>query len=187
MLSPIRVDTEITLRPFREGDAAPMFEIVDRDRDYLGEFLPWVDQCQTVEDEARFVESHISQPSTGSEAIASFIIEYKSEMAGTIVVRLASPLRRAGEIGYWLAEPMQHRGIMTRACEAVTAHGFEEMELRVIEIYADPANHRSQAIPVRLGYNHDGMVPYTLKATGVTQQMASYTMTVEGWRARGGG
>ncbi len=186
MLTPIRVDDEITLRPFREGDAAPMFEIIDRDRDYLAEFLPWVEAMVTLEDEAEFVENTMSRPTTGTDARASFVIEYKSEMAGTIELRLTNSPSRIGEIGYWLAESMQGKGIMTRACEAITAHGFAEMDLRRIEIYADPENARSRAIPMRLGYSDDGTALYTLRATGRIRQMAAYSVTIEDWRARPG-
>ena len=184
MLTPIHIDAEITLRAFRESDAAPMFEIIERDREYLAEFLPWVDDVATVEDEAEFVKNTMSQPTTGTEARASFIIEYRSEIAGTIGVRLTDSPSRIGEIGYLLAEPMQHKGVMTRACEAVTRHGFAEMDLRRIEIYADPENPRSRAIPLRLGYSDDGISPYAMRATGKTRQMAAYSMTIEDWRTR---
>ncbi len=184
MLTPIHVDSDITLRPFREGDAAPLFEIIERDRDYLAEFLPWTDGIVVLEDEQKFVESIMSQPSTGSDARVSFIIEYRSQLAGTIGIRLTNPQTHTGEIGYLLAEPMQHKGIMTRACEATTAHGFVEMNLRRIEIYADPENPKSRAIPLRLGYSDDGMVPYTFRVSGKTRQMAAYSMTIEDWRAR---
>ena len=184
MLTPIHIDPHITLRPFREGDAAPIFEIIDRDREYLAEFLPWVEDMGTVEDEAEFVEITMSRPTTGSDARASFVIEYQSEIAGIIEVRLTNPPARIGTIGYWLAEPMQRKGIMTRSCEAVTAHGFAEMDLRRIEIYADPENPKSRAIPLRLGYSEDGVVPYTMPISGKTQPMAAYSMTAENWRAR---
>ncbi len=186
MLTPIRVDTEINLRPFRDGDAAPLFEIIDRDRGYLAEFLPWVEDMVTLEDEAKFVENTMSRPTTGADARAPFVIEYQSEIAGIIEVRLTGVSGRIGTIGYWLAEPMQHRGIMTRSCEAVTAHGFAEMDLRRIEIYADPENPKSRAIPLRLGYSDDGVVLYTLPVSGKTQPMAAYSMTIENWRARTG-
>ena len=184
MLTPIHIDPHITLRPFREGDAAPMFEIIDRDREYLAEFLPWVDAIATLEDEEEFVETTMSGPTTGSDARASFVIEYQSEIAGTIGVRLTNSKSRIGAIGYWLAEPMQRKGIMTRSCEAVTAHGFDEMDLRRIEIYADPENPKSRAIPLRLRYSDDGVVLYTMPVSGKTQPMAAYSMTVENWRAR---
>ncbi len=184
MLARIRVDNDIALRPLRGSDAAPLFEIIDRDRDYLAEFLPWVKDIATLEDEVKFVENTMSGPATGSDARALFVIEYGLEIAGTIGVWLANPHRRIGEIGYWLAEPMQGRGIMSRACEAVTAHGFAEMELRQIKIHADPKNPKSRAIPLRLGYSDDGMVPYTFRASGKTRQMAAYSMTIKDWRAR---
>ena len=184
MPTPIRVDNQITILPFREGDAAPLFDIIDRDRDYLAEFLPWTDDIFTLEDEKKFVESVMSRPATGSNAGVTFIIEYRSEIAGTIGIRLANPQTRTGEIGYWLAEPMQHKGIMTRACKTVTTHGFAEMDMRRIEIYADPENPRSRAIPLRLGYSDDGISPYAMRATGKTRQMAAYSMTIEDWRTR---
>lgn len=183
MPTPIRVDADITLRPFREGDAAELFALIERDRTYLAEFLPWVDGIKTLEDETKFVESVMSRPSTGSDASVTFIIEYLSEIAGTIGIRVANPQTHTGEIGYLLAEAMQHRGVMTRSCRAATAHGFAEMAMRRIEIFADPTNPKSRAIPLRLGYADNGIVPYTMRGSGETQQMAAYSMTIEAWRA----
>lgn len=182
MVTPIHVDAEITLRPFREGDAALLFAFIQRDRRYLTEFLPWVDGITTLEDETKFVESVMSRPATGSDASVTFIIEYLSEIAGTIGIRVANPQTHTGEIGYLLAEPMQHKGIMTRACEATTTHGFTEMDMRKVEIFADPANPKSRAIPLRLGYADDGIVPYTMRGSRESRPMAAYSMTIEAWR-----
>ncbi len=66
------------------------------------------------------------------------------------------PQNRVGEIGYWLGDVFQGRGIMTQACRAMVAYGFSERGLNRIEIHCAPANVKSRAIPERLGFRIEG-------------------------------
>src|SRR5690625_7417844 len=51
------VDEEITLRMLANKDAKPLFEITNRSREYLREWLPWLDDTQTVEDSLSFIQN----------------------------------------------------------------------------------------------------------------------------------
>jgi ribosomal-protein-serine acetyltransferase len=68
---------------------------------------------------------------------------------------------RSTSIGYWLAEDHQGRGIMTTAVRALVDHAFDEWNLHRIEIHCAPANHRSRAIPERLGFREEGTLRET--------------------------
>ena len=45
---------------------------------------------------------------------------------------------------------------MTSACEAVIDYCFSELKLKRIEIRVATENHKSQAIPERLGFQKEG-------------------------------
>jgi ribosomal-protein-serine acetyltransferase len=64
---------------------------------------------------------------------------------------------RSTAIGYWLAEPLQGRGIMTAACRAMVANAFGDLGLNRVEIRCATTNARSRVIPMRLGFGLEGV------------------------------
>ena len=60
------------------------------------------------------------------------------------------------EIGYWLSTPYTGQGYMTEAVEAITNFAFEVLGARRVEIRVDSNNHKSIAIPQRLGFALEG-------------------------------
>jgi ribosomal-protein-serine acetyltransferase len=65
---------------------------------------------------------------------------------------------RSTSIGYWLSEREQGHGLMTQTVRALDDHALREWGLHRIEIRAAPENHRSRAIPERLGFSEEGVL-----------------------------
>ena len=59
-------------------------------------------------------------------------------------------------LGYWLGEEFQGRGLVTAACRRLVAHSFDVLRLHRVEIRCAVENHRSRAIPERLGFRLEG-------------------------------
>ena len=66
------------------------------------------------------------------------------------------PRTRTGEIGYWIAEGAQGRGLVTKGCRAIMRHGFEDLGLRRLELKCAATNTRSAAVAGRLGFTLEG-------------------------------
>lgn len=49
-------NNQITLKKHNLELAQQMFEYVDKDRERLRKFLPWVDHTKTVEDEENYIK-----------------------------------------------------------------------------------------------------------------------------------
>lgn len=58
----------------------------------------------------------------------------------------------SAEIGYWLSEDYQGKGIMTECVRTLADFGFESLKLSKIEIRCRAENARSVNIPKRLGF-----------------------------------
>lgn len=63
-----------------------------------------------------------------------------------------------GKMGYFLAEPFQQKGIMSRAYNAVIDYGFETLGLNRIEAYIADGNERSKALLRRFGFTEEGKI-----------------------------
>ncbi|QSO49915.1 GNAT family N-acetyltransferase [Alicyclobacillus mengziensis] len=149
----VRDDIEIKLLEPRDADA--MFALTEGSRTYLRQWLPWVDATQTVDDSKAFIQSTLQQFAANNGFQAGIL--YRGELAGVIGFHGVSWTNRSTSIGYWLGERFQGQGIMTCVCRAMVNIAFEEYGLNRVEIRAAVENHKSRAIPERLGFQQEGV------------------------------
>jgi ribosomal-protein-serine acetyltransferase len=145
---------DFSLRLLEERHAPVIFAAVERDRDYLREWLPWVDATHSEDDTLSFIRSVLDQFSSGAGFTAG--IWNCERFAGVIGTHKIDWLNRKVEIGYWLGQSFQGQGIMTDASRAVTTHALGELGLNRVEILSAAGNLRSAAIPRRLGFTLEG-------------------------------
>jgi ribosomal-protein-serine acetyltransferase len=140
-------------------DAEDLFRITDQSRDYLREWLPWVDATRTVEDSQSFIKN--SFQIYGEQTGMTAGIFYKGALAGVAGFNQFDWKNKTGYIGYWLASSFQGNGIMTRAVRTLTDHAFTDLQLNRVDIRAAKDNRRSRAIPERLGFTQEGQLRQT--------------------------
>jgi ribosomal-protein-serine acetyltransferase len=152
----IRVDSEVELKLVAEQDAFTLFQLIDANRTYLRQWLPWIDATQTADDELAFIRSARAQFQANENISCS--IWYQRQLVGTIGYHPFNQLNRSVEIGYWLAAQFQGKGIMTKACRAFVVYAFDELQFNKVEIRCAVDNARSCAIPQRLGFQQEGII-----------------------------
>lgn len=141
----------IALHELRTADAADIFAAIDGERDYLGHWLPFVQFTRSEEDSLRFVRSVLEAPYR--EAV--FTIRDGERFIGLIGFKSTDPLARTTEIGYWLREAWQGRGIVTTAIRALCRMAREKLAMRCVAIKCATGNGPSNRIPQRLGFTLD--------------------------------
>ncbi len=182
-----RVDDEIELRLLELEHAGAMHRLTEANRAYLRRWLPWAESETTLEQTEAFIRRSLQQFAEGNGFQAG--IWYRQELAGAIGLHYVDRRHRRTEIGYWLAEPLQGRGIMTRACRAVVDHAFGPLGLHRVEIRCATGNHRSRAIPRRLGFREEGVLRQWAWVDGRFHDMVIYGLLAPEWRrepVRGG-
>ena len=55
----LHINGSLSLRQIGPDDAEELTELIDRNRSYLREWLPWLDNSKTVEDTLRFIEAEV--------------------------------------------------------------------------------------------------------------------------------
>lgn len=148
------VDDDTTLAMVEMRDADELFALVDASRMHLREWLPWVDANVSVEETKAFIEAALKQHARGDGF--QCCIRFKGKIVGIIGFHRVDTFHKHTEIGYWLAEEYQGRGIMTACCRALVDFAFRELQLHRVEIRAATENVRSRAIPERLGFTYEG-------------------------------
>ena len=167
-----------------ERHAEELFSLVDKNRAYLRKWLPWVDVNTSTEDTQTFIRGAL-QKFVDSGAITAGIW-HRGQMAGVIGLHQIEWTNNRTDIGYWLDESHQGKGIMTRACEALVDHVFEELNLNRVEIEAAVENVRSRAIPERLGFTLEGIRRKAEHLYGRYVDLAVYGMVANEWRQEPG-
>jgi ribosomal-protein-serine acetyltransferase len=173
---------DVYLEILEERHAAEVFSLVDQDRSYLREWLPWVDATQAQDDTVSFVRSALEQFASGKGFVAG--IWSGGQFCGVIAAQKLDLLNRSGEIGYWLGESFQGKGIMTAACGAVVTHLFNNLDLNRVAIHCAKGNEKSCAIPKRLGFVEEGMAREALLLHGVFHNARRFAMLKRDWNAR---
>ncbi len=75
-------------------------------------------------------------------------------LVGSIELRI-EPYHQVAEIGYWIDEDDEGRGVVTRACRVLMSHA-ETLGMRRLELQIAPENTRSVAVAERLGFTYEG-------------------------------
>jgi ribosomal-protein-serine acetyltransferase len=140
----------------RDGDAEELYALTDANRAHLRRWLPWVDLVTSEDDSRSFLETVTAQHKEGRGP--TFGILYQHALVGVVGYLPVDRVNRCGEIGYWLAERFQGRGIMTASCRFAVRYGFITLDLNRIQIAAGTANAASRAIPERLGFTFEGIL-----------------------------
>jgi ribosomal-protein-serine acetyltransferase len=150
----IQVEDGMYLKSLELRDSEDLLPLIESNRAYLREWLPWLDMTRTIDEMIAFVDSAIRQQASGLGFQAG--IWFQGSIVGIIGYHHLEWANRSTCIGYWLAESFQRRGIMTKACRALVEYAFEDWHLNRIEIRCAVGNMKSRAIPERLGFKSEG-------------------------------
>lgn len=152
----INISPTIRLELITEKDAEPIFNLVDKNRLHLRPWLPFVDKMQTVEFAENFVKGTMQRNKEGLEY--AFAIFLENQLVGRIGVFNINLQNKIGEIGYWLAQNVQGKGIITQSCQALINFCFANLQLNRIEIKCGTQNLKSNIIPQKLNFTHEGVL-----------------------------
>lgn len=151
----LEVNKDIILRQIQPSDAPAVFTAIDTGRDYLGKWLPFVEYTQTVSDSEIFIKAALKELEHSENYI--FVILCKNNFAGLIGFKDTDCVNKRTEIGYWLKEQFQKKGIITQSLTKLLDFAFKEMEMHRVEIRCGVGNIPSKNIPKRLGFKLEGI------------------------------
>jgi len=151
-----QVNRRIKLRMLQPTDAIELFSVVERNRDYLRQWLPWLDRNSSVEDTLDFIESTLNQFASGRGLVCA--VRWDGDIVGVTGFHPIDRLNRSVELGYWLAEQYTGLGIMTRSCRTLVDYAFDALALNRVVIRVAAENRRSQAVAERLGFRREGVL-----------------------------
>ncbi len=150
------VDDQSELELLNQDHAEELFELIEANREFLKQWLPWLDNNRYLQNTIDFIK--ITQMQYERNETVQFALVHKGKIAGIVGFHRIDWLNRATAIGYWIGEQYQGKGLVTKSCSKVLDYSFGRMGLNRIEIRCASDNIRSRAIPERLGFKEEGLI-----------------------------
>lgn len=151
----LRINDNVRLEKVKISMAPVIFFTIDRDRGYLKNWLPFIEMTQKISDTEKFLQGILEEPTSLKSEV--FSIWVKEEFAGLIGFNDIDWMNHKTEIGYWLAEKMQGKGLVSMSLEKLIRYAFQKLKLNRIQIKVAVGNYKSAAVPKRLGFQFEGI------------------------------
>ncbi len=149
------VDEEILLTRVKPEDAEELFALVDGNRGYLREWMGWVDSTRSVDDIRTFLDESERLYDDGKGL--QCCIRLREKIIGVIGSVYINLVQMRTELGYWVAEEHQRKGIASKATRALTEYAFTEWKLNRVELCIGVENTKSRTVAERLGFQLEGV------------------------------
>jgi ribosomal-protein-serine acetyltransferase len=151
----LQADEEIILKTLEIDESELLFHLVEKNRAYLREWLPWVDTNVTAEESKAFIQSAREQQEQNLGFQCG--IWFRHQLVGVIGFQRIDWMNKNVEIGYWLSENFQGNGIITKSCKSLIDYAFHILQLHRVQLRCATENKKSASVIERLGFRKEGI------------------------------
>ena len=146
-----KITSEIEIRLSLPSYVEAIFAVIEENREFLRQWLPWLDGTKSANDTRDFIRAQLHQFARG-EALHVTIFSNGS-VAGVAGFNQIDQTNGIGYTGYWLAEKFNGKGIMTRVVSDLIVIARDELHLQKADICCATENKKSRSIPERLRFS----------------------------------
>jgi ribosomal-protein-serine acetyltransferase len=176
----LRADEHTELRVVRLEDAEELFAVIERNRERLYRWLPWIVPGYSMTDMRRFLTENASD--FEERRSLPMTMRHRGKLCGAIALHRIDQGNRSTSIGYWIDGAHEGKGIITAACRTIITEGFDHFGLHRIEIRCATWNHRSAAVPRRLDFVEEGTLREAEWLHGKWVDLRVFSMLARDWR-----
>jgi ribosomal-protein-serine acetyltransferase len=152
----LSISEHTSLRTFTPDMAAALFTLTQKNHAQLLPWLAWVPYVKTVSDSQKYIEDSLIEMDKGVSLALG--IWHQDQLVGCLDFHEISAEHHRALVGYWLDRDQQGHGLMTRSVKTLMTYGFATLGFNRIEIRCAPDNHKSRAIPEKLGFTQEGIL-----------------------------
>ncbi|NRD76641.1 GNAT family N-acetyltransferase [Bacillus sp. BRMEA1] len=150
-----KVDEEISIELLQQHHKEELYELIETNREYLRKWLLWVDKRKSAKDFEPIIPIWLRNFADNNGFDAG--IRYNGKLVGMIGLHYIEWKNSSTSIGYFLSEKVQGQGIITRSVSSLLNYLFDTLNINRVEIQCALNNHKSIAIPERLGFFKEGI------------------------------
>lgn len=176
-----QLDEELKLALPQMQQADEMAAVVRANLAHLKPWMPWATDDYSVESAKDFIQRTLTEFAHDGRFNASILLNEK--IVGTIGFHNLDVMNKSAEIGYWISQEAQGRGIITKCCRVLIDYLFDVMGLNRVQINCNVENTRSRAVPERLGFKLEGIQRQCEYLNGRFGDWAVYAILREEWKS----
>jgi ribosomal-protein-serine acetyltransferase len=176
------VAPDVEVRLPQPWDAEELYKISAENQDYLRPWLRWAEEQQSVETSRGFLVHSMHALADNSEVV--WTVWYKGEIAGLVGTSAIDWRSRKIEVGYWLGEGFEGKGLMSAALRRMLDHLFGTLDLHRVELYINPKNEPSRTVAKRFGFTHEATLRRFYLSDGALVDMEVHGLLQSEWMAR---
>jgi ribosomal-protein-serine acetyltransferase len=170
----------LELRQLELADTDAMFAVTERNRAHLREWLPWVDRTRSSADTRAFISSSLEQFEDNKSPSCAIWLD--GEIAGALGCHRIDWLNRNCDLGYWIDAAHQGKGVVTRCAAVMVDYLFDNSDLHRVTIRCGTGNHKSCAVPQRLGFMREGVLREAEWVNDRWVDLVVWSMLAHDWR-----
>ncbi len=146
----------VLLLSLEEERGQELFALVERNRSWLRQWLPWLDRTKSLEDSLTYLRAVRKRVLLYGEAHEG--IHYHGRLVGVIGTHAIDMANRRTSLGYWIEEQSRGRGIVSEAVRQMLDRLFGTGNMHRVQIQCGEHNRASRAVPERLGFREEGLL-----------------------------
>lgn len=152
----LKVSDALSLCQPHQSHRRIIFELLQNSRPYLEQWIPWVGKTRTMEDLDAFIKE-ARMFNVGGQKFNAMIFE-ENDFLGMIGMPRIDKVNKKAELGYWLKEEAQGKGIIRRCMPKILSHAFRQMDINRLELIIGVENVKSRATAIHSGFKEEGIL-----------------------------
>lgn len=167
----------LCIRPLRLADADAFADAALESAATVGRWLPWCHAGYTLAEAGQWLQACERNLAAGAAYSMGIFSEDGELLLGGIGINGINREHNFGQVGYWVRQSQQGRGIAPRALAAMAGYGFRVLGLTRLEIVAQEDNLASRRAAEKAGARFDGLLKNRLVVRGTPCTAAMYSLT----------
>ncbi|WP_432172725.1 GNAT family N-acetyltransferase [Streptomyces sp. Tue6028] len=167
------------LRPLEPWQAQEFLAHVDRARVTVDPWIPWATFSTDLESATATLQRYADRLATDTGRIYGIWLD--GDLVGGVMFTRFDSATGVCEIGCWLEQAGEGRGLVTRACRILIDWAFRERGMSRVEWWAAAGNTRSTDVARRLGMTRDGVLRRRYPHQGVRQDSEVWSVLSDEW------
>lgn len=169
-------DDFIILRKYNQED---LFDRYTAIKENLTEISKWLSFCRPDYSENQNLLWYVAYPKNWKRQIEfpfAVIEKNTGRYIGECVLNHINHMHKVANVTYWIKKEYTGKGIATRAVKLIAGFGFQNLDMRRIEIFMEPENSASIKVAEKAGAVKEGILRNRILSNEISKDAILYSL-----------